>query len=393
MNKLFSITLLGICVIVFGCTRSKAKQIKSQPMIKDVKQYQSQSNTPEKTDLKSQLDATRSAFNAKAEDTLKKTFEDGVKVVAESGVTQNAKQIGDTAPNFILTNALDEKVELSTLLKEGPVVLTWYRGGWCPYCNITLNALQEELPQFTAAGATLIALTPELPDSSMTTKEKLDLKFHILSDINSTVAKAYGVQYQLTEDVSNIFNKGVNLKAYNGDDGKELPLAATYIIEQDGTISYAFLDADYRNRAEPSDNGKTSKGFVNAPAFIILYGDKRVRKYGPPTRIGNDDWWKFTFEASLNNAFMSMQYAATSLGLGSMWVSAFRDPEVADTVQELLNIPSHFQVYEMLALGQPDIKITKKKLRDVSDVLHYNMADNYRSDEEVEQYFLPKKKS
>ena len=204
-------------------------------------------------DLKSQLDERRNGFNAKADESVKTAYEIGVKTVSESGVVQNAKQVGDKAPDFLLTNALGEKVQLSAVLKNGPVVLTWYRGGWCPYCNLTLNALQDELSNFEAAGATLIALTPELPDQSMTTQEKNDLKFQILSDINSKVAQDYGILYQLTSDVAKLYDTAFDLKAYNGDEGQELPLAATYIIEQDGTISYAFLDADYRNRAEPSD--------------------------------------------------------------------------------------------------------------------------------------------
>lgn len=138
-------------------------------------------------------------------------------------------------------------------------------------------------------------------------------------------------------------------------------------------------------------DAKTAIGFVKATVFIILYGDTRIRPYAPPATKDDDSWWNFTFNASLNNAFMSMQYAAASLGLGSMWVSAFRNPAIAQPAQELLKIPQYFQAYEMLALGYSDIKIAKKKMRSISDVLHLNVAENYRSEKELENWFHSKK--
>jgi peroxiredoxin len=202
--------------------------------------------------LQSQLDSKRNAFSSTAPDTVKTIYADGLQAVEESGVVAGAKQLGDKAPDFALTNAKGETVRLSDVLKNGPVVLTWYRGGWCPYCNLTLRALQAELPNFKAAGANLLALTPELPDQSMSTAEKHELEFEVLSDIGSNVAREYGIVYKLTDDVAKIYEEKFGLSEYNGNDSNELPLAATYIIARDGTITYAFLDVDYRNRAEPS---------------------------------------------------------------------------------------------------------------------------------------------
>lgn len=203
--------------------------------------------------LKAQLDARKTAFGGKAPDSVKKTYAEGIQAVVDSGVVQHAKQVGDKAPDFELTNASGETVRLSDALKNGPVVLTWYRGGWCPYCNLALRAMQKELPNFTAAGATLFALTPEVPDQSMSTAEKDELEFQVLSDLNNTVARDYGIVYTLTDGVATIYEDKFALSAYNGNDSAELPLAATYIINEDGVITYAFLDADYRNRAEPAD--------------------------------------------------------------------------------------------------------------------------------------------
>ena len=207
--------------------------------------------TPESS-LKVQLDEKKDSFNAQAPDSVKKTYADGIQAVVESGVVQQAKQLGDRAPDFELTNAAGQTVRLSDYLKQGPVVLTWYRGGWCPYCNLTLHALQEALPEFKAQGASLLALTPELPDQSMSTAEKHALDFEVLSDIDSNVAREYGIVYKLTDEVAAIYEGKFGLSSTNGNDANELPLAATYIISPEGKITYAFLDADYRNRAEPS---------------------------------------------------------------------------------------------------------------------------------------------
>ena len=113
--------------------------------------------------------------------------------------------------------------------------------------------LQEELSNFKAQGANLLALTPELPDKSISTSEKHDLQFEVLSDVGNTVARDYGIVFKLTEGVAEKYQKSFDLHGYNGDASDELPLAATYVIDTDGVIRYAFLDADYRNRAEPAD--------------------------------------------------------------------------------------------------------------------------------------------
>ena len=157
------------------------------------------------------------------------------------------------APDFILNNALGKAISLNEVLKQGPVVLTWYRGGWCPYCNLTLRALQQALPEIKAQGATLLTLTPEVPDESLSTAEKNELEFEVLSDVHNKVGKSYGVVFKIEENVAQAYQNGFNLHSYNGDDSDELPMAATYIIGTNGIIKWAFLDTDYRNRAEPSD--------------------------------------------------------------------------------------------------------------------------------------------
>ncbi len=205
------------------------------------------------TKLKILLEKRKQEFSLVATDKVKKTYRDGIEAVEKSGITKRALNVGDMSPDFSLKNAIGDTVRLYDYLEKGAVVLTWYRGGWCPYCNITLKALQDEIYQIKALGANLIALTPELPDSSISTTEKHNLEFEVLSDVQNIVGRKYDLVYKLTEQVAEIYSIKFGLEDHNGDKSNELPLAATYVINQKGKIVFAFLDADYRNRAEPQD--------------------------------------------------------------------------------------------------------------------------------------------
>jgi len=199
------------------------------------------------------LEERKVSFNKKADENTKKRYQEGLDAIVESGILKSAKNVGDLAPKFTLKNAVGKEVSLQSYLQKGPVVLVWYRGGWCPYCNVNLHYLQEELANIKAQGANLVALTPELPDQSISTSEKHHIAFEVLSDIGNKVAREYGVVFKLSDDVAKIYNDKFGLNEHNGDTSNELPLAATYIINTDGKIEYAFLDADYRNRAEPTE--------------------------------------------------------------------------------------------------------------------------------------------
>jgi len=203
--------------------------------------------------LQATLDSAKNTWEAKALEKIKEIYAEGIADVVRQNTVQKAKNNGDFAPDFVLTNATGKEVKLSDYLKRGTVVLTWYRGGWCPYCNMTLQYLQEQLPNIQLKGANLLALTPELPDKSMSTAEKHQLQFEVLSDVGNKVAKQYGIVFKLTDAVADSYQKAFELHAYNGDDSNELPLAATYVIDQNGVIVYTFLDAEYRNRAEAKD--------------------------------------------------------------------------------------------------------------------------------------------
>lgn len=203
--------------------------------------------------LKPQLDAMRENFTAKAPADVIALYDKGIRDVASSGVTDTALKVGAKAPDFTLPDATGQSVALASLLAKGPVVVTWYRGGWCPYCNIQLREYQKAMPEFQALNASVIAISPQTPDNSLTTQQKNELAFAVLSDKSNAVAKQYGLAYALPAEVAASFKGKLDLAKYNGDDSSELPLSATYVIGTDGIIRYAFVDADYRNRAEPAD--------------------------------------------------------------------------------------------------------------------------------------------
>lgn len=161
--------------------------------------------------------------------------------------------VGADAPNFELPDATGGLVRLAEVLATGPVVLNFYRGGWCPFCNLELQALQAALPEFGALDTTLVAISPEIPDSTLSTKEKNELEFHVLSDIGSNVSRQYGVAFTLDDETKELYEGlGLDLPTVNGSGTWELLVPGTYVIDTNGTIAAAFIDADYRRRVEPA---------------------------------------------------------------------------------------------------------------------------------------------
>lgn len=171
-----------------------------------------------------------------------------------SHIVQTALKTGDKAPDFTLPDAIGRKITLSETLPQGPVILIFYRGGWCPYCNLELRAYQRYLPEIRNAGAQLIAISPQTPDASLSTQEKNALAFPVLSDTDNQVAKAFGILFDLPEYLIRLYaGFGIDLPKINDVKTWTLPLPATYVIGQDGMILKSFVETDYRIRMEPSE--------------------------------------------------------------------------------------------------------------------------------------------
>ena len=170
-----------------------------------------------------------------------------------SQIAENAIIAGDIAPDFTLPNITGDLVSLYEVLNSGPVVLSFYRGGWCPFCNLELQALQAQLSEFRALGANLIGVSPETPDKSLSAIDKHQLEFEVLSDTGNITARQYGLLFTVYEEMRPLYLKwGLDVPASNGDDSWELPVPATYVIDTDSVVRAAHADKDYTRRMEPA---------------------------------------------------------------------------------------------------------------------------------------------
>ncbi|ASC71400.1 alkyl hydroperoxide reductase [Halomicronema hongdechloris C2206] len=174
--------------------------------------------------------------------------------LANSGITDDSLKQGDRIPDVTLPNATGREVAIGELLKSGPVVISFYRGGWCPYCNLELRALQQALPEIQAQGASLVAISPQTPDNSLSTAQKHEFSFEVLSDVGNRVARQFGLVFTVPAALRSVYQSlGIDLPAYNGDNSFELPLPATYVVNTDGTIAHAFVNSDYKQRQDPDE--------------------------------------------------------------------------------------------------------------------------------------------
>jgi len=204
--------------------------------------------------MQQDLDAFRAQFERTAPAGRAALYEAKVAEMSRTFPREGILTVGSLAPSFTLPDAHGRPVLLSAALREGPVVVTFYRGGWCPYCNIQLRAYQEALPQIMASDARLFAISPQLPDASLTTAEKNDLEFDVLSDAGNAVARAFGLVYSLPQELRDALSaNGKALPGINGDDSWELPLTGTFVIGRDGRIALAWVDTDYRRRLAPEE--------------------------------------------------------------------------------------------------------------------------------------------
>lgn len=205
------------------------------------------------TTLASQLEATSAVVREQAPTAALDAIEAANRRLAQSGLADHALRAGQRAPDFVLADATGRPVDSKTLRSRGPLVISFYRGAWCPYCNLELQAWQRHLPELDALGATLVALSPQRPDASLTLAQKHALAYPVLSDIGHRVARQFGIVYEVEETLRPVYQAfGIDLPAYNGDASFELPVPATYLVDRDGTIAGGWIDTDYRRRAEPS---------------------------------------------------------------------------------------------------------------------------------------------
>jgi peroxiredoxin len=222
--------------------------------------------------LQDKLDAFKADFRAgkppyKVPAEVIATMDRATSELIASGAAQNALKAGDRAPDFALTDQDGAVINSRDLLASGPLVLSFYRGVWCPYCNMELQALQEALPDFRALGANLVAISPQTRVNSRKSQRQNNLEFPILSDPENQTAAAFGVRYALPAYLVDLYTKLKNdLPGFNGDTSWTLPMPARFVIGQDGIIGYAEVNPDYTRRPEPRDMLPAIRASLKIPA-------------------------------------------------------------------------------------------------------------------------------
>lgn len=204
--------------------------------------------------LAEQTQETVEAFIGGLPEDVQKVVGGAFERLLNSNITEHAKGIGDVAPEFCLPNVRGGDTALSRLLENGPVVLSFYRGGWCPFCNLEFKALHDKLHEMQALNATLVGISPETQAVSQQTVQDHQLEFEVLSDVGNRVAREYGLVMVVDEEIRPYYEQwGIDIPSANGDETFELPVPATYVIDQAGVIRAAHVDKDYTRRMEPAD--------------------------------------------------------------------------------------------------------------------------------------------
>jgi peroxiredoxin len=206
------------------------------------------------TSYVSQRDAMNARMATQAPSELLSGFAAAADRLDTVDFAARAPQIGDEAPDFALPDQRGEEVYLSALVRRGPVVLIFYRGLWCPYCNLQLRTFQAHLDQILALGAQLVAVSPQTPDRSLSMADKNDLGFLVLSDAGANVIDRYGLKYEVDAETRALFEAvGNDVGSYNGPGSWVLPAGATIVIGVDGAVRYAHVRGNWTERAQPAD--------------------------------------------------------------------------------------------------------------------------------------------
>lgn len=163
-------------------------------------------------------------------------------------------EVGEPAPRFRAPDAHGDVVDLDALLADGPVVLSFYRGAWCPICSVELRGLREILPELDAAGASLVAISPQGPDDSLALVQSLDLGFRVVSDLDQRIGSDYRLTFELPDDLKALYESlDMALTKANADGSWTLPVPATFVLDRDGIVRARHVDPDYRIRMEPAE--------------------------------------------------------------------------------------------------------------------------------------------
>ncbi|OUR74665.1 alkyl hydroperoxide reductase [Arcobacter sp. 31_11_sub10_T18] len=203
--------------------------------------------------LDEKIKSYQEAFRNKVPVATQEVMLKATQTLVEQNISKNALKVGAQVHPFALPNALNNQVSLKDELEKNDfVVLNFYRGGWCPYCNLELKEFQGILGELNELNSSLIAISPQTPDASLSTQEKNELSFEVLSDEKNVIAKEFGLVFSLADELKPIYESfKINLPTSNDDDSYEIPMPATYVLDKKGVVIFAFIDEDYTKRCEP----------------------------------------------------------------------------------------------------------------------------------------------
>ncbi|KAL7923802.1 thioredoxin-like protein [Trichoderma austrokoningii] len=207
------------------------------------------------TSLNTGLQAVAKSAQASMPKTAKKIIADARASVGKQFDAKATIQPGQKMPEFALSDARGVSVSSVDLLAKGPLLIVFYRGGWCPFCNLTLRAYQQRLEDFKARGVTLVAITPEQPDSSLSTAEKNELQFPVLTDDGLELARKLNITWEQPKELVELMKDGMgnDLKKRHGNDSHDQVVPTTLLVDQEGVVRNIFAEADWATRLEPQE--------------------------------------------------------------------------------------------------------------------------------------------
>ncbi|MDN5422440.1 MAG: AhpC/TSA family protein [Chryseobacterium sp.] len=201
--------------------------------------------------LAQQIDKLNHTLSSQLPIEVLQAFQKSIEELKTSNLEKNSLKIGDKMPEFSLPNTVGQMISSREILKKEKMILTFYRGNWCPYCNLELRSLQENLSLIKNKNSFLAAVSPQTLHYSKTTVEENDLGFDVLTDAGNAFAKKLGIVFQLPDFLLPYYESlGIDLTEFNGNEDNMLPIPAVFVVDRNGYIIFRFLDVNYMNRLD-----------------------------------------------------------------------------------------------------------------------------------------------
>ncbi|MCQ4140622.1 peroxiredoxin-like family protein [Chryseobacterium sp. EO14] len=202
-------------------------------------------------ELAKQIEKFNNELATQVPQEILEAFGKSIEDLKTKNIEEKSIKLNEMMPSFSLPNAKNEIIHSKEILKSGKMIIAFYRGSWCPYCNLELKALQDNSSKINDKKASLVAISPQSPDNSLTIIEKHSLTFEVLTDKDNTFAKQLGIAFELQDFVLPYYKAlGIDLTNYNKNIDNSLPIPAVFVVNEDGKIIYKFADANYMNRID-----------------------------------------------------------------------------------------------------------------------------------------------